>query len=419
MENLLKDSYFWTKAKADAHRMLHILHGALPGPPVQSHNSLCWKTTFKVCLKNGVLSVVLGKYYYSHAFSSGNDVINDTRAYYVNMLTDRMTEGVDTNYVCIPRIFLAGFPKSGSTFLADSVTSHTKIFNGMTKEPKWWVPTPRGPNNSPFKATVLYVAKYLLQYVDHSNWYAEQDSEVTLIDSSPNLIAQWSNIGIEETFEDACLLPAVFSTFLSNPHFIIIMRNPVEFLYSAFWCSCSSTIFHNYNLDTAEAKRGPNVFHTMVVRHLNEFQKCHKIFSVEQCILNQSFIVDKHPQDFHCGFVSLDFAVYYVHLVKWLSVFPRENFFFIHGEDFFKNPAQILKDIWRYLGLTEPGLSIYTLFQPSPNKNSQQRYNYHTDTNLQMLPETRVLLEEFFEPFNKILAELLNDRRFLYKEPTF
>lgn len=73
----------------------------------------------------------------------------------------------------------------------------------------------------------------------------------------------------------------------------------------------------------------------------------------------------------------------------------------------------------RYLGLTEPGLTIYTLFQPSPNKNSQQRYNYHTDTNLQMLPETRVLLEEFFEPFNKILAELLNDRRFLYKEPTF
>jgi len=271
-------------------------------------------------VKNGVLSVVLGKYYYSHEFSSGNDVINDTRAYYVNMLTDRMTEGVDTNYVCISRIFLAGFPKSGSTFLADSVTSHTKIFNGMTKEPKWWVPTPRGPNNSPFKATVLYVAKYLLQYVDHSNWYAEQDSEVTLIDSSPNLIAQWSNIGIEETFEDACLLPAVFSTFLSNPHFIIIMRNPVEFLYSAFWCSCSSTIFHNYNLDTAEAKRGSNVFHSMVVRRLNEFQKCHKIFSVERCILNQSFIVDKHPQDFHCGFVSLDFAVYYVHLVKWLRL---------------------------------------------------------------------------------------------------
>ncbi len=32
-----------------------------------------------------------------------------------------------------------------------------------------------------------------------------------------------------------------------------------------------------------------------------------------------------------------------------------------------------------------------------------------------MLPETRILLQEFYAPFNKKLAALLSDNRFLWK----
>ena len=33
-----------------------------------------------------------------------------------------------------------------------------------------------------------------------------------------------------------------------------------------------------------------------------------------------------------------------------------------------------------------------------------------------IFPKTRALLDEFFEPYNKQLSELLNDSRFLWKE---
>ena len=34
----------------------------------------------------------------------------------------------------------------------------------------------------------------------------------------------------------------------------------------------------------------------------------------------------------------------------------------------------------------------------------------------EILPESRAILDEFFEPYNRQLAELLNDERYLWKD---
>lgn len=43
------------------------------------------------------------------------------------------------------------------------------------------------------------------------------------------------------------------------------------------------------------------------------------------------------------------------------------------------------------------------------NKNTKKK---------EMLPETRQILEEFYRPFNEKLADVLNDKRWLWKDST-
>ena len=48
------------------------------------------------------------------------------------------------------------------------------------------------------------------------------------------------------------------------------------------------------------------------------------------------------------------------------------------------------------------------------NENTQDRIDYQHDPGLQMREDTRQILEEFFQPYNRMLADLLGDDKFLW-----
>ena len=49
------------------------------------------------------------------------------------------------------------------------------------------------------------------------------------------------------------------------------------------------------------------------------------------------------------------------------------------------------------------------------NKNTQHSIDYKHDPRLKMREDTKQILEEFLQPYNKMLADLLGDDKFLWK----
>ena len=85
---------------------------------------------------------------------------------------------------------------------------------------------------------------------------------------------------------------------------------------------------------------------------------------------------------------------------------------FLRTEDLEKCPYSLLQRVWRFLEV--PVQSPYELADvlfghANSNKDTWTK-------GIGMLPETRTILREFFQPFNKQLAKALGDRRFLWDD---
>ena len=400
----------------DAISFIKLLKTVLPSPEQSNNNSrsICWNISINLTLDSNDTLFGNINSHRIHININSDPSFSDPRQYYTNMLKSIILKQgqVYKKRLCIPRVFLAGAHKSGSTSLDQMLTYHPKIEHGLSKEPSWWIPPYLHPNIHSFQPTIEYFIKYALQY--HAFDGNKSLEDILLLDSSPNLLAQWVNIQREgngnDTYEGVCLIPTALSVLLPKPQFIVILSDPIEYLYSSFWYQCSSQVFANYNLTREQALLGPGVFHRMVNERLEKFESCCQSASVEECVLEQSLIADEQSDNFPCGQVPLGMSVYYVHVKKWFSLFPRSSFFFITAEDFFESPLKIGEEVWDFLGISKPSKVNSWKNWVSKGQNSQVSFDYRHDVRLQMSTWTRIKLKIFFKHFNKKLVQLLNDK---------
>ena len=148
------------------------------------------------------------------------------------------------------------------------------------------------------------------------------------------------------------------------------------------------------------------------------FSKCHSLYTTERCAFAQAYIQDAPETNmkFECGIVPLQFSLYYIHMLKWFSVIPRKNFYVTTYENYFENPFAETRNIWNFLRLTQPHAKSEEWKSRFKNghSNKNEKYDYRSNPDLQMLPRTRIILKEFFHPFNVLLATILGDEKFLW-----
>ena len=106
------------------------------------------------------------------------------------------------------------------------------------------------------------------------------------------------------------------------------------------------------------------------------------------------------------GYIFLRASMYYIYIADWLAVFPRDQFLVIRAEDYCRNRSRILPDVYQFLGLRPVDPELL-------NNINRTIVNYRPPKR-PMLNETRRLLNDFFRPFNAMLAELFNDSKFLW-----
>ena len=401
-----------TRARKNAANFLLLMRDVVTANYSANHTNMpCWKSQFhlKRCIGRNVEGHI-GRQPFSFAG---------------NLLTPELQHTVHFGYagrvhspaMCLPSIFVAGFPKCGSSFvycLIQRLYQYKKwkfILQQPEKEPHFWVPG--GPfyhHRNPHD--LGDVSRYLLNFLPRA---IGNTSFTVPIDASPNTLFQWPRYSLVETLENYCLAPSVLPLILPRAKYIVVLRDPVTMLYSAFWFSTSANC---KSLNRTEQVRAPDDFHHRVLQKIRSYEFCTRFKPVDACfeVLYPPITGPVEYGSSQCGRVRLEVGFYYYYIRRWLAVIPREQFHFMTTEEMKKDYHVAAQNLSDFLDL---GLDIikrpFVKVNDKNCKNVQSTFDYRNDPELQMRNDTKRLLYKFFDPMNQKLAELLNDSKFLWK----
>ena len=316
-------------------------------------------------------------------------------------------------FSCIPEVFISGFYKCGSTYLYYMMTSHPAFVKPQLKEPNWFT------RNEHFMAEdekkTVFFADYIVNFETLvKSLLAESKGRIRYsLDGSVGMMLFWPIFFQQQRIVNFCLLPSVVPNILPKAKFIVVMREPLSMLYSLFWFTCTR---FNQPVPSRETQlKGPDIFHKRVIDGISAIKSCLTDFPLVKCLIDSANRPDTfHPLMPKCGEVnfSIYVALYYVHVQKWLSVVPLERFLFLTLEELSESKHQTANQIWSFLKVRP--LSPERIKARDDNK--QEAVDYKHDPRLAMRNDTREILKSFFHPYNQMLADLLGNEKFLWKQ---
>ncbi|XP_033119816.1 carbohydrate sulfotransferase 15-like [Anneissia japonica] len=281
---------------------------------------------------------------------------------------------------CLPYFYVAGMPKSGTTDLLSKINSHPDIVP-VSKEIQWW--TRRRYHGKSFSWYLNEQTSLVMKVTTGGSILASR-----LISGDGSASTLWDNHvlddvdgGPEYTHSD------VIRTVQPDARIIGIFRNPTDRLYSDY------KFFHR------NQTKSPEIFHLLVEKSIKSFNYCLQHLDVRKC----TYI-------YHDDLVRLDIGNYNIYVRDWLRAFPRQQLYFLRTDEW-RNCTIELPKIYNFLAQRPLSDSEITSICTKPQRNTNTRR-----TNLlgPMLPETRKLLDDFYKPFMKDLAEALEDKRYIW-----
>ena len=307
--------------------------------------------------------------------------------------------------VCLPAFFLPGYSKCGTTELYELLRAHPNFASPVSKELNWWT-------GEEWRSLAPLNTSYLLHYFSH---FAPAAHLIEL-DPAHRITGDMSVLSAFElpfklpriaTYDDA--LPFLLSSLLPHSKIIFLMRNPIYKVRSAYY------FFSKFD---CVRKPSPQAFHEGVTDQLDAYRHCVSKVHIDgeyECLFRFTSYVNITIKP--CHMLMLPQAVYYHSVRLWLRHFPRDQVLFLRMEDMAHNVSDVALKVFAFLGLSPPS--------PQVLKAVAQKAKVRANANplLSALPEaatmwteTKSLLRDFFTPFNKKLADLLQDSRYLWEE---
>ena len=304
---------------------------------------------------------------------------------------------------CLPAFYLIGFPKCATTTLYKMMIKHPLIADThcQIKENHFW---------SMFVQTQGTDLDKKMQILHHLNYFSqsvktvESNPKCKILDGSVSYLI-WTSWTTTPYTSDSefCLLPSLFMRVLPEAKFIVIMRNPTERTFSHYYHYSvvrANGITNFRNVDGTEVYES---FHTHSLEAIMNFQSCvDSEYSVSYCVRQKGIDGEATSLD---GYVGIQTSLYYYHIVPWLSVIPRERFLFLRTEDLAYAPQSTMTELWNFLDL----YNLPDYIRTFENVNRQA-------DGLILLPQTKELLDDFFQPYNQLLAHLLSDNKYLWND---
>jgi len=184
----------------------------------------------------------------------------------------------------LPSNFHIGMPKTGSSFLYSLLKQHPDVILGKNQK----------------------INFYSSHFSNGFDWYFSlfEKRKGIIIDTSPKM------------FMLGDIAPEKIAKYVSEPKFLLILRNPVTYVYSHYKMHYNKKLF--------------------LRNHKNKFTK------------NPSFkeVIDKYPDYLNRG-------KYYEMLRVWMSYFDNSAFKIVVFEDFVKFPQKYMDEIFDFFKLSK------------------------------------------------------------------
>ena len=187
-------------------------------------------------------------------------------------------------YIKLPNLFLVGAPKSGTTYLASCLARHKDIYVPDSKEPA-------------FLTTDRQHGQFHKGWNFYKKNFENAKNFSTIVDASTRY------------FYDSSSTELIKNNFPSA-RIIIILRNPVDRVYSNYWQYCKS----GFNLPDFN----------LLVREKGSF-------------LNHMLYISR----------------YQTHLNRWLDNFDSDQIRVFSHNDLVRSPQVLLKEILEFLNLRD------------------------------------------------------------------
>ncbi|XP_007257618.3 carbohydrate sulfotransferase 15 [Astyanax mexicanus] len=307
---------------------------------------------------------------------------------------------------CLPYFYIIGQPKCGTTDLYDRLRLHPQVQFTTMKEPHWWTRKRFGiirlsegfRNPYPLKdyLDLFDLAAYEIQ--DLLGNFSRENTQLDLIIGEASASTMWDNnawvyfydngTGMEPPF----LVQDFIHAVQPQAKFIVMLRDPVERLYSDY-------------LYFGLANKTVEDFHERVSESLQLFEVCLAERSMRSCVYNTT-LNNAMP-------VRLQVGLYVVYLLDWLSVFSREQILVLRLEDHATNRKRTMHRVFDFLHLGPLTQQKEADITKSPASNTRKPANRNLGP---MLPITKDILQSFYRPFNKRLAQVLRDTAFLWTQ---
>ncbi len=309
------------------------------------------------------------------------------------------------HHFCLPNINLIGFTKTGSTFLYEYLALYPLLAEPHTKEGQFWRDTMEVEDP---KYQELAVLLYLFHFYGASR-QIQRNPDMFTIDATVSTAFATSK-PLREVEKDACIVPLIISQTMPKIKLLVQTRNPINRLWSDFFFFCNPKRWTGkLNQLEKNTSIAASVFHNYTVTALQEFSACIESGNTQ---LHCTTLAGSYPApEAACKGVRLGVSMYYVHLIKWFRIFPREQLHVTRLEDLVSDPSGTMAKVWDFLCVP-----LDVKFQTIDKKIKPSKWNLSDSGDFKMLPETMTLLRQFFHPYNVKLAELLDDERFLWTE---
>ncbi|KAL3864864.1 hypothetical protein ACJMK2_006514 [Sinanodonta woodiana] len=343
--------------------------------------------------------------YQRNIYSSYSSAVKRSLKQMTLLWRKRFSHNVSSSYRlrCLPYFYIIGQPKSGSTDLFFRISRHPDVVTPPIKEFHWWS---RGRQGRQVSYSDLIPLENYIDMFDKVAFLIESRSSSQGPSSSPFPVitgeasvslfwdnSDWYNYPENQHFlEPQYTNPDYIHHLLPDVKLILIVRNPTDRLYSDY-------------LYFTETNKSAMNFHKAVVKATNLYNNCTRMRSVRECVYDEHLAMKSESR--------LRLGLYSVYLDDWLRVFERNQILILRLEDYAVNREHTMKNIFKFLKLRDLSSEKMKYILEKPIENQRSIYNHQLGN---MLPETRKLLDDYFSPFNKHFAELVNDQRFLWKE---
>ncbi|CAL8299201.1 unnamed protein product [Merluccius merluccius] len=312
---------------------------------------------------------------------------------------------------CFPYFYIIGQPKCGTTDLYHRLLLHGEIKYNIMKEPHWWTRKRFGyirfkdglKERFPVEdyLDLFDMAAHRIQehILANSSEHTQPFHHVTLgLTGEASASTMWDNQawrylhGDEDEAEPLLLAQDFIHTVQPNAKIIIMLREPVERLYSDY-------------LYFKVANKSMEDFHQKVMESVQLFQSCLLNSTLRYCVYDTS-LSNAMP-------VRLNLGMYIVFLLDWLTVFQSDQILVLRLEDYAANLGATIKKVFDFLNVGPLSKKAVAAVTKRPMSNTRRAADRRLGP---MLNATRSLLREFQQPFNAKLADLLDNEAFLWKD---